>query len=204
MNKRRPRSDDVLFLSALAALLLGIALLLYTTGTFDGVLRAWPFLVMAAGGVLFYLALVRGSSYYFLFVGIALVLEGVFILVSIILGWKLTKAWPLGMAIVGLSGLVAARIAKKKLKIAFSVSSFSFIFLGLAFAVFSFGLARIGFKSFIVVWWPTLIIAGGISLFVVYGLSRRETYKRAGRAKKGAGKMPTGRSGRDSGPTSGT
>jgi hypothetical protein len=208
MNKRRPRSDDVLFISALSALLLGVALLLYTTGTFDGALRAWPLLVMAAGGVLLYLALVRGSSFSLIFFGIAFMLEGALILASILLGWKLVMAWPLGMTIVGLSGIASGLIAKRKLKVSFAVPSFSFVFLGLAFSVFSFGWARVGFKSFIVVWWPSLLIVGGISLFVAYGLSRRRSPKSAdpakGSAKKGAGKAPAGRSGRDRGPTSGT
>jgi hypothetical protein len=207
MNKRRPRSDDVLFISALVVLLLGVALLLYTTGTVDGALRAWPFLVMAVGGVLLYMALVRGSSFYFLFAGIAFLLEGAFILVSTIIGWKLVKAWPLGMAIVGLSGLISGLASKKRLKTAFAVPSFSFVFLGLAFAVFSFGWAKVGFKSFIVVWWPTLLIVGGIALFVAYGLSHRGSSGRLeaakGASKKGGGKAP-GRTGRDRGPTSGT
>lgn len=207
MNKRRPRSDDVLFISALVVLLLGVALLLYTTGTFEGALRAWPILVMAVGGVLLYMSLVRGSSFSFLFVGIAFVLEGALILVAVIAGWNLVKAWPLGMAIVGLSGLISGLISKKRLKVAFAVPSFSFVFLGLAFALFSFGWARIGFKSFIVVWWPTLLIVGGIALFVAYGLSHRGSHARAeaakASAKKGGGKA-SGRTGRDRGPTSGT
>jgi hypothetical protein len=207
MNKRRPRSDDVLFISALVVLLLGVALLLYTTGTFDGALRAWPFLVMAAGGVLLYMALVRGFSFSFLFVGIAFLLEGAFILVSIILGWKLVKAWPLAMAIVGLSGLISGLVSKKRLKIAFAVPSFSFVFLGLSFSVFSLGWAKVGFKSFIVVWWPSLLIVGGVALFVAYGISHRGSTGRAEAAKrdakKGGGKA-SGRTGRDRGPTSGT
>jgi hypothetical protein len=212
MNKRRPRSDDVLFISALVALLLGVAFLLYTTGTFNGAFFAWPLLVVAAGGMLLYLALVRGSSNSFLFVGIVFVSEGAFLLVSIILGWRLVKAWPLGMAIAGFSGLITGLAAKRKMKVAFAVPSFSFVFLGLAFAIFSFGWAGIGFKSFIIVWWPTLLIVGGISLFVAYGLSRRSFLKRAEAVKEGgnegakvdAGKASVGRPGRNRGPTSGT
>jgi hypothetical protein len=163
---------------------------------------------MAAGGILLYLAFARGSSFSFFFVGVAFILEGAFILVSIILGWRLIKAWPLAMAIAGLSGLLAGLIAKKRIKAAFAVPSFCFVLLGLSFSVFSFGWARIGFKNFIVVWWPTLLIAGGISLFVAYGLSRRGSKKRdatvKGTAKKGAGKNLAGRTGQDRGPTSGT
>jgi len=208
MNKRRPRSDDVLFISALVALLLGVALLLYTTGIFEGALRGWPFLIIAAGGVFLYLAIARGPSNSFLFVGILFLLEGAFILIALIFGWKLMMAWPLGMTVAGLSGFITGLVAKKKIKVAFAVPSFGFVFLGLAFTVFSFGLAKSSFKNFIVVWWPTLLIASGISLFVAYGLSPRGLKRRAevakGPAKTGAGKPPAGRSGRDRGPTSGT
>jgi len=208
MNKRRPRSDDVLFISALSALLLGVALLLYTTGTFGGTGRPWPFLIMAAGGFLLYLALVREFSFSILFVGIIFVLEGALVLVSILLEWKLIKAWPLGMALVGFAGVISSLIAKRKMRASFSVPSIGFVFLGLTFSAFSFGFMGVSFKSFIVIWWPTLLIAGGISLFVAYGLSRKRSPKRSDASKaggkKGAGSPPAGRSGRGRGPTSST
>jgi hypothetical protein len=205
MNKRRPRSDDVLFISALLALLLGVALLMYTTGLFESAGRGWPFLVMATGGFLLYLALVKGFSFTVLFVGVVFVLEGALILVSVLSGWMLAKVWPVGMAIVGLSGLSSSLIAKKRMRISFAVPSIGFTFLGFAFAAFSFGWAGMSFKKFIFVWWPTLLILGGISLFVAYGLSRRGSRKRSdgpkAGAKKGSG-SPSGRPGRGRGPTS--
>jgi hypothetical protein len=208
MNKRRPRSDDVLFISAFSALLLGVALLLYTTGTFEGASHAWPFLIMAAGGFLLYLALVRKFSFSILFAGIIFVLAGALVLVSILLEWKLIKVWPLGMTLVGLTGFVSSLIAKRKMRVGFAAPSISFMFLGLAFTAFAFGWVGVSFKSFIVVWWPTLLIAGGISLFVAYGLSRKGSPKRSEASKaggqKGAGSPPAGRSGRGRGPTSST
>lgn len=173
MNKRRRRSDDVLFISAFTAILSGVALLLYTTHTFVSVPLAWPVMVIAAGGVLLYFALVRGASFYFLFGGILFILEGALFLAAILLEWRLAKAWPLAMAIAGIAGLVSSLAAKKKLRPLFAVPSIGFTFLGLIFSAFSFGLFGISFKGFIEVWWPTLLIAGGISLFVAYGLSRR-------------------------------
>lgn len=173
MNPRRTRSDDVLFLSAVMAILLGVALLLYTTQVLAGASNFWPLLVMAAGGVFLYLALVRGASFSFLFVGILFVLEGAFILVSILSGWRMVKAWPLGMAIAGLAWLASGLASKPKFKISTLVPSLCFIFLGLVFAAFSFGWVQGGFPGFIAVWWPCLLIVGGILLFVAYGLSRR-------------------------------
>jgi hypothetical protein len=207
MNKRRPRSDDVLFISALAAILLGVAFLLYTTRTFVGAPRVWPLIVIAVGGALLYLALVRGASFYFFFSGLLFVLEGSFLLASLLFDWRLAKAWPLGMAIAGLAGLVSGLAAKKRLRAFFAVPSLGFTFLGLIFTAFSFGLIRVNLRGFISVWWPTLLIAGGVSLFVAYGLSRRAAARRAkgaeDRVKARAGGAPTDISGRARGPSSG-
>ncbi len=140
MNQRRHRSDDVLFISALAALLLGVAFLLYTTRAFIGFPHLWPVIVIAAGGVLLYFALVRGAGFYFLSCGIFFVLEGAFFLTAILFDWKLAKAWPLGMAIAGVTGFVSDLVAKKRLRPLFAVPSIGFAVLGLIFSAFSFGL----------------------------------------------------------------
>ena len=206
MNKRRPRSDHVLFISAFVAILLGVAFLLYTTDTIVGVLRAWPILVMAVGGVLLYLTLVRGASFPVFFSGLFLVLEGAFLLALVLLGWRIAKSWPLGMAIAGIAGLVSGLAARKRFQVFYGVPSIGFTILGLSFSIFSFGLVKDTFKSFITVWWPSLLIVGGISLFVAYGLSRRASARRAegaeGHVKTATGKASDD-SRRDGGPSSG-
>lgn len=181
MIQRRSHSNDVLFISALAAVLFGIALLLYTTRAFSGALRAWPLLVIAVGGVLLYFALVRRFSSAFLFGGIAFVLEGSFFLVEALLGWSLRIAWPLAMVVGGVSGIVAGLIAFRRLKPSFVVLSLCFIILGLGFALFSFGVVRQTLGQFIVVWWPSFIILGGISLFTAFGVSGRRDGRSGGR-----------------------
>jgi hypothetical protein len=189
MNPRRTRSDDVLFLSAITAILLGVALLLYTTQVLAGASSFWPILVMAAGGVFLYLAFVRLASFSFLFAGVLFVLEGAYILVSILSGWMIAKAWPLGMAIAGLAWFVSGLLSKQRFKASITVPSVSFVFLGLVFSAFSFGWVQGGFLSFIAVWWPCLLIMGGILLFVAYGLSRRARSLSARSRRKG-GRSP--------------
>jgi hypothetical protein len=173
MNQRRSRSDDILFISALVAILLGVIFLLYTTKAFSGALHAWPILIIAAGGVSLYVSIVRKASFYFLFIGLLFAVEGVFLLVSVILEWPIARIWPLCMVLAGAAGTVSGLMAQKRIKAFYVVPSFGFIFLGLAFALFSFGLVRVRFISFIAVWWPCLLIAGGIALFFAYGVSRR-------------------------------
>lgn len=182
MRKRHGRSDDVLFISALAAVLLGIALLLLTTHALEGAYRAWPLLVIAVGGVLLYVALVRRSSPAFLFGGIAFVLEGSFFLASVLLDLRLGKAWPLAMVTGGTAGIIAGFATWRRPKPSFIVPSLCFILLGAIFSLFSFGLIRQSFRQFIVEWWPSLLILGGFILFAAYGFLGREEARRPRRS----------------------
>lgn len=171
MKPRRARSEDVLFISALAAILLGIGFLLFTTNAYETALRAWPILVIAAGGCLLYVALVRRASSIIFFGGLLFVLEGGLFLLIPPLGWTIRKAWPLVMSVAGLVGLVTGLARWRKPRAAFIVPSVGFALLGLIFSAFSFGMVGVNFGSFVSTWWPTLLIAGGVSLFVAYGLS---------------------------------
>jgi hypothetical protein len=94
-------------------------------------------------------------------------------------------------------------IAKRRLEVFFAVPSLSFVLLGLAFSSFSLGWVKVSFKNFIVVWWPTFLIVGGISLFVAYGLARRKRVSR-GESRKGVGRVSAESPGRDRGRASGT
>ena len=191
MKPRRSRSDDVLFLSAVITVLLGIALLLYTTRALDAVPSFWPMLVMALGGILLYFALVRGASLTFLFAGILLTLEGAFFLVSVLVGWRFVEAWPLGMALAGLSGIAGGLAYKRKVLAAYFVPSLCFLVLGLAFSAFSFGWITGGFVAFVAVWWPALLIIGGILLFFAYGLSSRRSRDLSSRPGRRGGRSGT-------------
>jgi hypothetical protein len=174
MKRSRPRSDDVLFISALAALLLGIGLLLYTTRSFGGISGAWPVLVIAAGGILLYFALVRAASVIILFGGLLFAGEGALFIVWSLVGWRLSQAWPLVMVIAGAAGTATGLIRPQGRKAAYFVPSFGFLGLGLFFALFSFKWIPVDFSDFIAAWWPTVFIVGGICLFIAYGLARQK------------------------------
>jgi hypothetical protein len=185
MRQRHGRSDDVLFISALAAVLIGVALLLVTTHAFMGVIRAWPLLVIAIGGLLIYAAIVRKSSPAFLFGGITFVLEGSFLLVSALVGMRIGVTWPLAMVVGGVAGIVAGLAAWRRPRPSFIVPSLCFICLGGLFSLFSFGLVRQSFRHFFVEWWPSLLIVGGLILFAAYGLRDRGDRRGKGRDRSG-------------------
>ncbi|MDA8425248.1 MAG: hypothetical protein M0Z80_03845 [Treponema sp.] len=189
MKRRRSRSEDILFISALAAVLAGVGLLLYTTAAVPVGDRLWPVLVMAVGGTLGYFALVRGASDYFFFGGILFVLTGMLSIVSHLVGWTLREAWPLVMVASGATGLLTGLRRWKRLRPGFMTTSLCFLFLGIVFSLFSFKFIDISFRHFVVTWWPSLLIAGGLALFAAYGYGRRSTTGRHGRDEsKGGGK----------------
>lgn len=185
----------MLFISALAAVLIGVGLLLQTTRPLEGSIGAWPVLVMAAGGVLLYLALVRNASIYILFGGMLFALEGAFFQAMLLASWRISRAWPLVMAVAGAAGVATGFIRKQGRKAPYLVPSLGFLGLGLFFALFSFEWIRADFSDFIAAWWPTVFIVGGICLFVAYGLARRKTRRPTGgeSARKKA-ESPRGRS----------
>lgn len=192
MKRPCSRSDDVLFVAALAAVLLGIELLLYTTGAYSGALHVWPLSALVAGGVLLYLVFVRGFSHYFFFGGILFELAGLTFIVGSLSGWSLRQAWPLGMVAAGLAGIAGGLFRWRRLRALYAAPSLGFIVLGSMFALFSFRATDISFGRFVAGWWPSLLIAGGIFLFGAYGFSSRSESpgrgQRRPRARKGPAK----------------
>jgi len=181
MRQRRHGSGEILFISALAAVLLGVGLLLYTTGAVPEGDRLWPVLVMAVGGALIYFVLVRGASDYFFFGGILFVLTGLLSIVSNLVGWTLREAWPLVMIASGATGLLTGLRRWRRMRPGFTTTSICFLFLGIVFSAFSFKFVGISLKRFVASWWPSLLIAGGLALFAAYGYSRRAALGRRGR-----------------------
>jgi hypothetical protein len=192
MKRRRPQSEDVLFISALAVVLAGIGLLLYTTAAVPVGDRLWPVLVMAVGGTLGYFALARGGSDYFFFGGILFVLTGTLSIVSNLVGWTLRQAWPLVMVASGATGIFTGLRRWRRMRPGFMTTSICFLFLGSVFSLFSFKFIDISFKHFVVRWWPSFIIAGGLALFAAYGYGRLTATGRRGRhaAKDKKGDKP--------------
>lgn len=183
MSPSRSRNDDLLFIGALAAVLVGIGLLLETTGIAPEAARFWPLLVLAAGGLLLYLAIVRRFSDPFFFAGILFSLVGLLMIAGAFAGWTFARAWPLLMVAAGLSWLASGLRRFRRAKPQSAVPALIFVFLGSFFGLFSFGLVRVGFRQFMSEWWPTVLIAGGAALFVAYGASgpRRGRKGRPGR-----------------------
>ena len=174
MSPSRSRNDDLLFIGALAAVIAGVGFLLRTTGIAPEAERFWPLMVLAAGGLLLYLAIVRRFSDPFFFAGVLFSLSGLLMIAGVFAGWTFERAWPLLMAAAGLSWLAAGLRRFRRLRPQSAVPALIFVFLGLFFCLFSFDPVRVGFRQFISEWWPTVLIAGGAALFAAYGASGRK------------------------------
>jgi hypothetical protein len=174
MSERKTHGDEILFVAALAASLVGLGLLLRTTGIGQGFRTAWPIAVLAAGGLLLFFSVVRKSrSMVFFAAGLFFAVFGAAFLVASLLGWHFAESWPLIMIAAGIAWMVSGLRHFRHLKASYFAPSLGFILLGSLFCLFSFDLVGISFGRFVIVWWPSFLIAGGLVLFAVYGASRR-------------------------------
>ncbi len=163
---------------------MGIALLFKTTGLAPGMLRFWPLFVLATGGVLLYLTIVRGFASPFFFGGLCFCLFGLLRILGYLWGWTFARAWPLLMVAAGISWFAAGLRHRRAIKAGYAVPALGFVALGGLFSVFSFDLVGVSFARFVTMWWPSLFIAGGVALFIAYGVSshRRGHRRRPGRS----------------------
>ena len=178
MASSRDLKDDALFLGATLTLLVGIGLLLETTGALH--LPGWgfPVLVLAAAGISLWLCIVRGRSAVFLGTGVGLGLSG-FVLLATAFGQGISHTWPLIMVSIGVGLFAYGARRYRGMRISFVVPSFVIVILGFFFSLFSFHIVTVSLAVFVSIWWPVLFIIGGISMFLAWSLrSRRERAKR--------------------------
>jgi hypothetical protein len=174
MSERKTHGDEYLFVLALAASLVGLGLLLRTTGIARGFRTAWPLAVLAAGGLLLFFSVVRKSrSMVFFAAGIFFAVFGAAFLVASLFGWHFSEAWPLIMVAAGLAWLLSGLRHFRRMKAGYFAPALGFMVLGALFCLFSFDLVGMSFGRFVIVWWPSFLILGGLVLFAVYFITRR-------------------------------
>jgi len=187
MSERKQHVDELLFVTALAAILGGLGLLFHTTGLARGLGVLWPLLLIAGGALLLFFSAIKGRSSTSFFAGAFFAaIFGIAWLLSTLLGWSFAQSWPLIMVSAGIAWLVAGFRRSRKPQAGFIVPSSCFILLGTLFCLFSFDVVDMSLGAFVRIWWPSFLILGGIVLFVAYGAARRTDRDEAGPAD-GAG-----------------
>lgn len=172
MDTRRPNPQHIMFSVALLLVLTGVGLLLLTTDRTQSPRDLWPLLFVAAGLFIGYVTLVRHGTAKSVFLGLFLSSVATLRLVMGLFKVPLSDYWPLFAVLGGLCMLPAGFFATRKAKPGFVVPALSFMLLGGFFSIFSFGFSSMSFSAFIVRWWPLLFVAAGLSLFVLWFLTR--------------------------------
>ncbi|MCX7023791.1 MAG: hypothetical protein NT080_04135 [Spirochaetes bacterium] len=163
---------DILFVAAVAAMLVGAALLTLTTGFVRRGFEVWPLGMTAVGVILVYVTVTFGKKSGFFFSGMALSVTGVILVVMYAAGWSLFMTWPLFMVGIGASMLPAGYRRYRSLKAVYLVPAVLFALLGGFFMLFSFRIVHFTLKRFVSVWWPLVFVMAAIVLFVMYAHNR--------------------------------
>ncbi len=171
--KRNPRFPDKRLVIGIILTVLGAVLLLRTTGYLPTPGIVWPVIFLALGIFLLYLVLIRKASEHYLFLGLVLTLGGAFFVLrnTVIPPVSMARIWPVFMLIIGLSMIPYGLRLRAHSRVAIIVPGIAITALSLLFLPFSLGLAGIGFRRFVIIWWPVLIVLLGI--FMIYSHFRR-------------------------------
>lgn len=155
--------------------LLGVLLLLRTTGNIPSIGALWPAFPIVLGFLFLYFAFVRGASERFILIGMFCTLIGIYFLLSkTILSEKdLRKWWPIFMTIAGVSFIPYGYKKHGNARTALLVPAWAIIVLSLTFLFFSLGLTDTPFSTFIGTWWPGVFIIVGIVLLLSYFRRRK-------------------------------
>jgi hypothetical protein len=168
--KNRKISRKKLLSAGIIFILLGVFLLLVTTGKFTGMELIWPVLTLILGICLLYKGFFKSEKDIYVLIGMFLSLSGFYLLlrITILDRYGIEKIWPFFMLFSGISLLPYGLRKKKHHKLRIFVPAFAIIILSLFFLPFSLKLFTIRFLTFAVIWWPLLFIAMGIILIIIF------------------------------------
>lgn len=169
-----------LFILAVALVVTGAAALLITTGLLPDILSAWPLALFRAAVVYAYLGLSLRWSVSAAFIGVFVALSSAVYAVCHASGLALSSFWPLLVISAGVGVFAAGLVRYRKLLAGYLVPALAFVFLGSFFSIFSFRISRLGFKAFLALWWPALLIAAGLTLLALWALGGRAPARKTG------------------------
>ncbi|MFW5786209.1 MAG: LiaI-LiaF-like domain-containing protein [bacterium] len=169
------RFPNMFLVWSILFILFGLILLLWTLGAVPEPAALWPIIPLIAGLGFLYLGLLRGKNESYVLVGMILALGGLFVLLTntALSAVELERAWPVFMAIVGVSFLVYAVRAEGESRLTISVPAIALIVLAAAFLPFSLNLVDTDFERVVTTWWPVLLVLFGVILLIVHLVKRR-------------------------------
>ena len=161
-----------IFALAIVSVVLGVGLLVITTGRGRGPSVLMPLMLVASGSMYTYFAVIGKRTAKAMFLGFFITGGAIVRFTGTVLGISAIDYWPVFAIAAGLSFLPSGFIHYGRGKPSFIVPSASLVMLGLFLSIFSFGFSSMSFQTFISLWWPALFIAAGLVLFLVWFFQR--------------------------------
>ena len=161
-------------------LVTGGALLLRTTGFLTAPFAIWPIAVMFAGLFLLHRVFFKNGADSQIFYGIFLILVGAFLLVlnTGMLESDFRQFWPLFMLFAGVSLFFFSLKKADSARLRMLIPAAAIIVLSLFFLLFSLQIVSISLRSFVIIWWPGIMVFAGITLIVFDIIINRGNRKR--------------------------
>lgn len=103
-----------------------------------------------------------------------------------------SKAWPFALTAIGFAGLYAGLAKSGKYDRGYVVPSAIFIIMSLVFAAFSFDIVPDRFGTWVMAYWPLLLLAGTGLILAVWRYSLYRRAKKAETRKRTSGRRGAG------------
>ena len=172
MDRRSTTVFHLLFSLAIVSVILGVGLLVITTGHVRASLALWPLALMILGVLYSYYAIISRWKAKTVFLGLFVFCAALIRFIAAVSSISVADYWPLYAIAFGICIIPSARIKHRRVSPKSIVLSSSFILLGIFFSIFSFGFSSMRFATFISRWWPALFIAAGLLLLIVWSFQR--------------------------------
>lgn len=166
---KSPRFPNKYVIMGTSLILVGLLLLLWTVGEVRDLTHLWPLALLVAGLVLLYYRVFRSGPDSYLFLGVALLLSGLLLVVTtIVLPLELATIWPFFMTICGVALLLYGRRKRGYTRISLTIPGIATLLLSLLFLPFSLGLVQQPFAEVVTNWWPLILVVLGITFLVLH------------------------------------
>ncbi len=170
MKHDSPRFPHKILILGITLLLLGGLLLIWRLERFPSMGALWPLPLILAGLVFLYLVFIKNHTRLYTPAGALLTAVGIFLLLrnTVIPNVDMEQIWPLFMMITGFAILPYSARKSKNKRVAVIIPAVAIIGLSIIFLPFSLGLIDRNFISFVLQWWPTILLLIGALLVLSY------------------------------------
>ncbi len=170
MKKDSVRFPNKMLLGSIFFLMVGIGMLLVTTGVLPEYGDLWPILMTLTGVILLYFVSFRDPKFGYLVPGVMLTMSGILLILHQVffITVPIDRFWPLFMTFAGCA-LVAYSIKfQGNTRRVMLVPAVFITLLSLVFLPFSLGLVKKSFQEVVAAWWPLLLIVLSGAMFMEF------------------------------------